>query len=864
MKRLLGAFVVVLVLLCSMNVSIAAYPTTTEHHKLYPYTSIMASPYSGDPTGVIDCAAALESIKANQSNTGTISIPKGTFKVGTNLTIPAGMRLYFEAGATFSIANGVVLTIDGSVVGDEDHQVFTLVGTGSVVHNTHKIFRLSSFSSLSAAIASIGSTSATLYIDKNVSVSVDTTFPTTVSVQIEKGNILTIATTKTLTINGPLDAGLYQIFSCTGTGTVAFGSGSIKELQVAWFGSNTTAITTALNAAPSGSTVRFNAGQSYIFSPTTTLTLTGKSLWLTCDPGVEIDATGATCNPVIALKGTTSTFTLLRAAVSKGATGINLADASAALFSAGDMYQLSTSNATPVFVGSGELWIANSGGWKGELGEVRLVNTTPGAAYIENKGFAKDGYTAANTGIGKITPITGGLINFNIKGLPANYIMFSVYYARDFLIENCNIREGGVSLCYVLRGSVNDSTITVYKGSGGNAYALAVNSCQDVRVDKCTLLGGFQAFSTGGWEPVRSTVVTNSTLASDPAEGKNAIAFHENTENVTVSDCVAYGGILGGVEGENVHHNKLYVGTTSFTGYQCYLNNSRNSIKFTDNEIYCDAAFDGASTFQLYVDLRNGSEVRTIDLSGNKLYGYGAGIRVELGNNTAGSLITDLILNNTKIDLLSVAGMPISFHGIDTSHRLPILNLQMDNMTLHYLNATGIYSQDCTLYNVSMRGTKHYYNSVTAGSYNIHMTDTTGISQMAVDNNLFMNTGAMSPITIGGADYIRFTQNQLSNFASSGGVALTGTDILYDKNFNIGSVVGNVSLTGRYYRSIFANGNVITWGATYPGSGTWKVGDQVIATTPAASGVAGWVCTTAGAAPATAKWAPIACGVAVP
>ncbi len=38
--------------------------------------------------------------------------------------------------------------------------------------------------------------------------------------------MLVVANDVTLTLNGPLDAGLYQIFSCTGTGKVVFGAGS--------------------------------------------------------------------------------------------------------------------------------------------------------------------------------------------------------------------------------------------------------------------------------------------------------------------------------------------------------------------------------------------------------------------------------------------------------------------------------------------------------------------------------------------------------------------------------------------------------------------------------------------------------------
>ena len=233
MKRFVIGIGVLICLLCGLFAPCyGAYPTTTEHHKLYPYTSVMASPYSCDNTGVVDCAASVELIKANQSNTGTIHIPKGTFKIGTNLTIPAGMRLHFESGAYFSIANGVVLTINGAVSGDDDHQVFTLVGTGSVVLGISKEYNLSGFSSLSAALTFIGSTSSTLVIDKDLTISVDTSILANVSIAVRNGAVFTIDTGKTLTISGTLDAGPYQIFSCTGTGKVL----GLKESKPVWFG----------------------------------------------------------------------------------------------------------------------------------------------------------------------------------------------------------------------------------------------------------------------------------------------------------------------------------------------------------------------------------------------------------------------------------------------------------------------------------------------------------------------------------------------------------------------------------------------------------------------------------------------------
>ena len=70
-----------------------------------------------------------------------------------------------------------------------------------------------------------------------ISYSITTDCTLSAHIKILPAAILTIATGKTLTINGTLDAGLYQIFSCTGTGKVVFGRpNGVKELVPQWWG----------------------------------------------------------------------------------------------------------------------------------------------------------------------------------------------------------------------------------------------------------------------------------------------------------------------------------------------------------------------------------------------------------------------------------------------------------------------------------------------------------------------------------------------------------------------------------------------------------------------------------------------------
>jgi len=70
----------------------------------------------------------------------------------------------------------------------------------------------------------------------------------TTSLNVPDGVIYQIATGKTLTISGPFEAGLYQVFDCVGTGAVTL-SGGVNEVYPEWWGIDGTADQVEINAA---------------------------------------------------------------------------------------------------------------------------------------------------------------------------------------------------------------------------------------------------------------------------------------------------------------------------------------------------------------------------------------------------------------------------------------------------------------------------------------------------------------------------------------------------------------------------------------------------------------------------------------
>lgn len=69
----------------------------------------------------------------------------------------------------------------------------------------------------------------------------------TLSAKTKATGTIAVATGKTLTINGPFSAGLYQVFD--GDGSVVFGAGAIKEVYPEWWAANTTPGTTDMTSA---------------------------------------------------------------------------------------------------------------------------------------------------------------------------------------------------------------------------------------------------------------------------------------------------------------------------------------------------------------------------------------------------------------------------------------------------------------------------------------------------------------------------------------------------------------------------------------------------------------------------------------
>lgn len=146
---------------------------------------------------------------------------------------------------------------------------------------------------LATAIEEIGSEQKTLIIDGPIVISTAITVPSNILLKISnKESRIIKSGSATLTINGPFEAGLYQVFSGFSAGNVTFGSGSVKEAYIQWWQTNTipktTDMTLALQAAVASAAknIRITTG-SYLITGTTTLPSTTTITW---DPAAVLYA----------------------------------------------------------------------------------------------------------------------------------------------------------------------------------------------------------------------------------------------------------------------------------------------------------------------------------------------------------------------------------------------------------------------------------------------------------------------------------------------------------------------------------------------------------------------------------------------
>ena len=135
----------------------------------------------------------------------------------TNVTAITDTGIADGEIAVFNLSNkdirtsNVLISTDGTLAGDADTNVPTEKAVKTYI-DKRAVYYSSDYASLAAFVTAISTTEAHLIINRDEAVAADTVIPATVSVEVKRGCIITVATGVTLTINGPFQAGLYKVF----------------------------------------------------------------------------------------------------------------------------------------------------------------------------------------------------------------------------------------------------------------------------------------------------------------------------------------------------------------------------------------------------------------------------------------------------------------------------------------------------------------------------------------------------------------------------------------------------------------------------------------------------------------------------
>lgn len=248
---------------------------------------------------------------------------------------------------------------------------------------------------LQDAVTAIGSNKAMLRIPAGTwSIGANFTIPANVTVKPERGAILSIADAKILTINGSFEAGLYQIFSCTGTGKVVFAEPG--NIQMSWFNDN---LAKAVASAPAGATILAEAktyAATSLSISTANLTIKGvkgKTIFAWATLGAGINGIAVTANG----------FTM---------DGLHLRGPSAATYVAGEQLLNVQGTSTSVrldglTVRDCEFSQAGSNGLRAQFVDHILVENN----YFHDLGYIGAGFVSCNQGTfrnNRIKTITPG------------------------------------------------------------------------------------------------------------------------------------------------------------------------------------------------------------------------------------------------------------------------------------------------------------------------------------------------------------------------------------------------------------------------------------------------------------------------
>lgn len=267
--------------LLSQNITNTITNSQTWNGILY---NVKAYGAKGDGT-TDDTAKIADAITAASTSGGIVYFPPGTYLVGSALTFPSNATVEFSNGAKLSVNTGITVTINGPIDAGL-YQIFS--GVGSVSMGSSLIPQVypqwwgakadGTTDDRNAVNSAVNAGKGIVFFAEGTyKISSALTVPSTVTIAFENGAILSPDTGITVTINGPINAAIHQIFS--GAGTIA-GTPKVDAFYPQWWGAKGDGVTddktaiqaTIATAQTAGGGIVFLSPGTYIIGSTLTIT----------------------------------------------------------------------------------------------------------------------------------------------------------------------------------------------------------------------------------------------------------------------------------------------------------------------------------------------------------------------------------------------------------------------------------------------------------------------------------------------------------------------------------------------------------------------------------------------------------------
>jgi hypothetical protein len=395
---------------------------------------------------------------------------------------------------------------------------------------------------LRAKLAAIGASNATLVIAKPIPIAEDLTIPSNVALSFKKTGQLQPASGKTITINGNVEAGLWQIFDGDGTVEVI---PLVVEIYPEWFG-----------AAGDGITDDTTAIQKALDSGAKTISLSAKTYFvsdqLTVPKDVSLIGRGRNATIISAEGNTTGAFTE-NAVVCKfgdeptqiSALALNVVKTQNILTFASN-HNLAVGDVILIYNLTDASWNSNRTYYRaGEYCTIAEV-TSPTEVILENGLY--DNYLAADVNIYKCDGYCSGVLRgFTAiapgAGPKGAVRAIAIEYGHKIELDDLGAKNSdhasfGISKSYKVNGRALDCFQWSESPGFGTQYGLVIGNSQECDITG-TFVGWRHGITMGGGEdygiPCRAVNVhdfvakkRNGSIAAADWHGNCEFCIYEN------------------------------------------------------------------------------------------------------------------------------------------------------------------------------------------------------------------------------------------------------------------------------------------------------------------------------------------------